>query len=157
MNALKNFAFKKTVLFSILLIIVTVAITFIPMNMVFFNSLDKQSINYIAGIIEQTLVSILLIIMLKKFKLLKHVGFNKPKQWKSLWILWPMIIFVFLNLSDLLGGNLKIDTSKPLRILLFILVYATTGLFEETLCRGAILTLLLNKWEVQRRVFIWLF
>lgn len=151
MNTLKKFAFKRTILFSILLIISTVAVTFIPLDGVFNGLIDKQSINYIAGIFEQILVSIVIIFMLKKFGLVKQAGFNTKIKWKSLLVMLPIFFYLLINLSDWLGGNIKINTSKPVLIILFILTYATTGLFEETLCRGAILTLMLVKWGKSRK------
>jgi membrane protease YdiL (CAAX protease family) len=146
MNKLKTYAFEKPVIFSIILIIVIVSFTFIPMAPIFSPFLDHQSCEYVAGIFEQVFASLVLIMILKRFNLLKSAGFTSPKQWKDLWIIWPMLLFALLNGSDLFSGNIIIDKSKPLVIVLFILVYLSTGLFEEILCRGVVLSLMLHKW-----------
>ena len=151
MRILKKVAFKNTIFFSIILIIITVGLTSIPLNFLLSDFLDKQSINYIAGILEQTVVSLLLILMLKKFQLLHAAGFSNIRQWKDLWIVWPIVIFFLLNASDFFSGTLKINMAKPWILILYILVYTTTGLFEETLCRGVILTLFLQKWGRTKR------
>lgn len=146
MNKLKTYAFEKPVIFSIILILIFVSVTSIPMAPIFLPFLDQQSSEYVTGIFEQVVASIVLIMILKRFNLLERAGFTSSKQWKDLWIIWPMLVFALLNGSDLFSGTIIIDKSKPLVIVLFILVYLSTGLFEETLCRGVVLTLMLHKW-----------
>lgn len=137
---------KNVVVFSILIMAVSLAITFIPLDSLFVTSLGQQSSEYLSGIIEQVLVSLVLIVILKKLDLLKDAGFTKPKEWKDLWIVWPMVLFAIFNGSNVFFGDMAIDYSNPLRIVLFILVYLSTGLLEETLCRGVILSVMIKKW-----------
>lgn len=146
MNKLKTYAFEKPVFFSVILIIVIVSFTFIPMAPIFSPFLNHQSSEYVTGILEQVFASLVLIMILKRFNLLKCAGFTSPKQCKDLWIIWPMSLFILLNGSDLFSGKIIIDKSKPLVIMLFLFVYLSTGLFEEILCRGVVLSLMLHKW-----------
>ncbi|MFT5871214.1 MAG: membrane protease YdiL (CAAX protease family) [Clostridium sp.] len=146
MHKLRTYAFEKPVIFSIILILVIVSFTFIPMDPIFSPFLDHQSSEYATGIFEQTFASFVLIMILKRFNLLKSSGFTSPKQWKDLWIIWPMIIFSFINGAGLIDGSIVIDKSKPFVIILFILTYLSTGLFEEVLCRGVVLGVMLRKW-----------
>lgn len=135
---------KRPLIFSLFIIILSVVITFIPMSPLFDGICGEQASEYIAGIIEQTIVSVMLILLLKKIDLLEKVGYKRKS--KELWVLWPMLPFILLNASDFLTGGIIIDKSKPLLIMLFVLVYLSTGLFEETLCRGVIFGLMNNKW-----------
>ncbi|MBU3217280.1 CPBP family intramembrane metalloprotease [Clostridium estertheticum] len=146
MNRLKSYAFNGPVIFSAILIIVTVAFTFIPLGPIFSPFLGFQAGEYITGILEQVIASLFLILILKQFDLFKIVGFTRFKECKSLWIVWPMIILSFLNGAGLIDGSIVIDKSKPFVIILFILTYLSTGLFEEVLCRGVVLGVILRKW-----------
>lgn len=145
MNKAKNHILKQPLIFSLFILALSVAITFIPLSPLFCGIFEEQAAGYIAGIIEQTMVTFMLIHLLKKLGLIEKAGFKRKS--KELWILWPIIPFVLLNASDFLTGSLAIDKSKPLLVILFVLVYLSTGLFEETLCRGVIFNLMLNKWE----------
>lgn len=144
MKSLKKFAFEKPVLFFVILILCSVGITFIPLNSFLFHSLNEQAAGYASGVVEQTLVSVLLIILLAKMQLLNQAGFRlKVKQ---LWIVWPMVLIAVLDALELFDGTVKIDTSSRSTIIMYILVYLSTGLFEETLCRGWVQTLFIQKW-----------
>ncbi|MBX4261283.1 hypothetical protein KTC96_06655 [Clostridium estertheticum] len=132
MNKFKMYAFKRPVIFSAILIIVTVAFTFIPLGPIFLPFLGFQAGEYVTGILEQVIASLFLIIILKQFDLFKIVGFNRFKECQSLWIVWTMIIFSFLNGAGLIDGSIVIDKSKPFVIILFILTYLSTVLFGST-------------------------
>ncbi|OKP91731.1 hypothetical protein A3844_01000 [Paenibacillus helianthi] len=150
MEKLKTYAFGRPVMFSIIMIVVTIALTSIPLDPLFVSLLGQKSSEYATGIIEQVLVSFAIIWLLKRWGLLKSAGFTRP-SWKGLWIYWPMILLTLLNGSDFIFGNIVIDTSRPVVIGLFILTYLSTGLFEEVLCRGAVLSVMLRKWGATRR------
>lgn len=150
MEKLKTYALGRPVLFSIILIVVTIALTSIPLDPLFVSLLGQQSSEYATGFIEQVLVGFALIWVLKRWGLLKSAGFTRP-NWKGLWIYWLMILLILLNGSDFIFGNIVIDTSKPIVIILFILTYLSSGLFEEVLCRGAVLSVMLRKWGATRR------
>ncbi|BCN32896.1 CPBP family intramembrane glutamic endopeptidase [Anaeromicropila herbilytica] len=148
MNQTRKFILKRPVIFSLAIIIISVALTSIPLSFLFDSICGQQEAEYIVGILEQTVVSVILILFLKKIDYLKKAGFQR--KCNELWILWPMICFILLNASDYLG-SVAIDKSKPLLILLFVLVYLSTGLFEETLCRGVVFTVMLEKWGGSKR------
>ncbi|MHA6529323.1 CPBP family intramembrane glutamic endopeptidase [Paenibacillus sp. BAC0078] len=150
MEKLKTYAFGRPVMFSIILIVVSVAFTFIPLDPLLVSLLGQQSSEYATGIIEQVLVSFALIWVLKRWGLLKSAGFTRP-NWKGLWIYWPIVMYTLLNGADFIFGNIVINTSRPVIIVLFILTYLSTGLFEEVLCRGAVLSVMLRKWGATRR------
>ena len=149
MNQLQRFIFNKPLVASIIIIIISVGMTFIPINVLFMWINDGQSAEYMAGIVEQTGVSICLIILLKKLHLLEQAGFKNIG--KNLWVMWPIVILSVLDTTELWDGTRVLDYTRPMRILLYGLVYLSTGLFEETLCRGVVFNLLLNKWKQKKR------
>jgi len=143
---LKNFALKKTVLFSIILICTAVFFTEIPLDRYFTFFANKQYNNYFIGTFEQIFVSLMLVLLLIKFGILKDAGLRKFNSWKDLWIGWPLVVLIVINGWSIFDGSLTIDTSKPLLITLYTITYLSTGLFEELLCRGVVLIVMLHKW-----------
>lgn len=65
-------------------------------------------------------------------------------------MVWPIFLFILLNASDMLTGEIKIDVTRPVVILAFVIVYLSTGLFEEILCRGLVFSLIISKWGRKR-------
>lgn len=74
---------------------------------------------------------------------------------EKVWLIWPGILFFLLNASDWLSGEIIIDQNYPTRIILYILLYLSTGLFEELLCRGFALTVMLEKWGMTKMGSYW--
>ena len=87
---------------------------------------------YLIGIVEQTGVGLLLLLLLKKLGLLEAAGFTNPSKWKQVWLIWPILLYAVLNGgTSPFDGTLTIDTSKPLLIVLFTLLYFAVGFMEE--------------------------
>lgn len=148
MKKLKDFAFKKPVLFSIILIIITISFTEIPLKNLYLHFINNQCSNYLQGITEQGFASIILILLLTKLGFKKQGGLTTPPyKWKDLWVIWPLIALTIINFDS----SLKIDTAKPVTILLYTLTYLSTGIFEEVLLRGVVLSVLLNKWRATKK------
>lgn len=144
MKSIRKIAYEKPVIFSIITMILTIGITFIPLYSLFTGILTEQAADYASGFLEQMLVSVVLIILLSKMQLLNPAGFHFHVQ--QLWIIWPTILIIVLNLLNIIDGTIVIDTNKKVTIVLYILVYLSTGVFEETLCRGVVQTLFIQKW-----------
>ncbi len=149
MNHTKKQILKRILIFSVC--IISVIVIFMPLPPIFNGVGGEQTAEYLSGIIEQVVVSVMLIFLLKKMDLLEKAGFKRKS--KELWIIWPIILFMLLNASDFLTGGLVIDKSKPLLIILFVLLYLSTGLVEEALCRGVIFSVMLNKWGKTKNGF----
>lgn len=145
---MKDFIFKKPIISSVFISVLTIGLTFIPLGRLFTSFLELQSAQYLSGLLEQLFVSFLLIVVIKKLGLLQSAGFTQRPE--KIWLIWPMLVFIVLNASDYLSGDLTINSTYPTRLILYILLYLSTGLFEETLCRGLILPLLLQKWQNNR-------
>ncbi|WP_159441953.1 CPBP family intramembrane glutamic endopeptidase [Clostridium sp. Marseille-P2415] len=145
MSRLKAFAAHYPAVLSI--IVTTLAILISNIDVPFGGLYGS----YLCGILVQGSICLLLLPLIKLTGINSRTVFSKPDIRKSLSLVWPLILFIFLNASDLFGGNLMIDASKPVLIVLYILVYTSTGFFEEILCRGFILNLLLNKWGKNKK------
>jgi membrane protease YdiL (CAAX protease family) len=152
MNKLQSIVFKYPVAFGLLIIIPATLLTEIHLENNLFRSMDHQNASYLTGIIEQGGVSLLLVLLLRQLGLLKEAGFTRPGQWKNVWLIWPIFIFSVINGgTSPFDGTLTIDASQPVRIVLFVLLYISVGLFEEFLFRSVTLTLLLRKWGSTRK------
>jgi membrane protease YdiL (CAAX protease family) len=149
MKKLKEIILKYPFVSSIIIVGVAIALTSIPLPSAISHNMENQFADYLPGIIEQAAVSILLVIVLKKLGLYEKAGFSL--KIKNMWLVWPILIFILLNASDMLTGEIKIDITRPLVILAYLLVYLSTGFFEEILCRGLVFSLLINKWGRKRR------
>jgi uncharacterized protein len=150
MQTLKNFAFKRPVLFSTLLIAVAIAFTEIPLEKALSALMEARSAVYVGQAFLQYFASVMLFILLVRFDLVRAVGFRFD-NWKDLWIAWPMLLLTLVNASDLLTGSLVIDSSRPDRVALYTLLYIAAGIFEEILCRGVVIFVMLKKWGSTRK------
>jgi len=152
MNKLQSIVFKYPVAFGLLIIIPATLLTEIHLEDNLFRFMDHQNASYLTGIIEQGGVSLLLVLLLRQLGLLKEAGFTKPGQWKNVWLIWPIFVFSVINGgTSPFDGTLTIDASQPVRLVLFVLLYISVGLFEEFLFRSVTLTLLLRKWGSTRK------
>lgn len=141
--------FEHPIIASIIIMFASIALTFIPLAPVLEPICGEQAAEYMAAIIEQVLVSCMLIAGLKKIGLFEKVGFTGKVE--AVWIMWPMVIFCLLWLVDDFESHQSIDWSRPVVVITFALSYLSTGLFEETLCRGMAFNLMRSKWGDARR------
>lgn len=152
MNKLKSLAFQYPLRFSIFIIIMFTVITEnVYLEPYLTNYIGIQSASYATGILVQGLGSMIFFILIAKSGILKNAGFTKIKDWKQLWLVWPIIVLSIFVSWSLFDGTLTINTTNPLVILLFILVYVSTGFYEEILFRGLIMTIIMQKWGNHRR------
>lgn len=152
MNRLKSYAYQHPIFISIIVIAIFTFFTeAINLEPFFSKYLDQQSVEYLGGTIVQGLSSVVLVIIIAGFGLLRNAGFAKPNEWKQLWHVWPIIILSILAGWSLFDGTLKIDISKPLVIILYLLVYLSTGFYEEILCRGFMMTVMIRKWGTTKK------
>jgi len=156
MCKLKSFVTKYPLISVIVLILLSTILTEIHIEDQLSAFLDFQSASYLVGIVEQTGVGLLLLLLLKELGLLEAAGFTKPSKWKQVWLIWPILLYSVLNGgTSPFDGTLTIDTSKPLLIILFILLYLAVGFMEEIVFRGATLSILLNNWGGSRKKIFW--
>lgn len=148
---LKKFAYDRPVIFSILVFLVAGLLTEIPLSGVFAPGVGYPVAKFLEGIIEQVLVGLLLVGLIVILGLFKQAGFTSPRRWKAVWLVWPLLAIALVNVSSLFDGSMAIDTSHPGRIILYVCLVLSVGFFEETLGRGLILTVLMQKWGGTRK------
>jgi membrane protease YdiL (CAAX protease family) len=144
---LKTFAMKQPLVFSLLAIVLGSLLTEIPLKELLLPYIGLQPAHYISLILEQGLVGGLFFILLARFGWLNTAGFTSLRQWRALWLGWPLILFTLINIEE----GIVIDTAKPVLIALHLLTALSTGWVEEVLFRGAVLTTLLQKWGRSRK------
>jgi membrane protease YdiL (CAAX protease family) len=146
MNRLKTLSSRYPVLFSIIIIAFSVIFTEIRLEKYFKSYIGIQSASYLTGILGQGLCGLILIALISSLGLFKYAGFTKPKQWRQLWLGWPVLLLSIINGWSFFSGTMTIDTARPRLIILYVLLFLSTGLFEEILFRGVVLTVMLQKW-----------
>ena len=114
---------KKETLFSILLIVI-----YVVLNSYCVNSFGTTS--YITTIIN-TLISILLIVLMKLLDRTKYYGLTKVKNLKKYLYFIPLLIIGTVNLWN--GFNIN---NTPKEILFYILTMINVGFIEEIIFRG---------------------
>lgn len=151
MQKLKPFATGKPILFATLMTLLGIFLTEIPLREALAPYLGLQSAHYLTIIVEQGLTGLFFFILIARFGWLDLAGFTHPRQWRALWLGWPLLIFTFINIDE----GLVIDTAKPVLILLHLLTALSTGWVEEILCRGVVVTALLQKWgQTKKGVYL---
>jgi hypothetical protein len=142
MSKLKTFALERPVLFSTVMILLGIFLTEIPLRDLLAPYIGFQPAHYMAIIFEQGLTGVLFFVLLARFGWLNLAGFTRPGKWKALWIGWPLLLFTLINIEE----GVVVDLSKPVLILLHLMTALSTGWVEEVLCRGIVVTTLLQKW-----------
>jgi membrane protease YdiL (CAAX protease family) len=148
---LRRFAFGRPILFSILVIITSGLITEIPFDVLFDLCLEPPAPELLKVTLTHTLLGIVLVWLLIKLRMLKEARFTHPREWRAVWLVWPFLLFTLLNLDVVISGSLKIDSSRPELIVLFVFLNLSIGFAEEVMARGVFLNLLLRKWGDSRR------
>lgn len=155
MKKLSKFSTRHPLIFSIIILLLAIAFTEIPLEPLLKNYMDIQTATYITIALEQGVCAVILVVLIKALGLLKSAGFTKPRDWSKVWLVWPIIVLTVLNGWSLFDGTIVIDSTKPMLIILFILLNASVGFFEEILCRGMMLTVLLKKWgNTQKGIYL---
>jgi membrane protease YdiL (CAAX protease family) len=150
-NWLKRFALGRPVIFSFIVILISGFLTEIPFGRLFEPWVGTPGDEFITVIIGHTLTGLILVWLLIRLGLFQKAGFTPPRQWKALWLLWPLVIFTLLNLDALFSGSLVIDTSQPGLIVLYLIRNLAIGFAEEVMARGVVLLVMMQKWGYTRR------
>lgn len=147
MLKLKTFATERPLVFSLLAILLGSLLTEVPIKGMLASYVGVQSAHYLTLILEQGLVGGLVFLLLARFGWLNIAGFTSPRQWRALWLGWPLLLFTLINIEE----GIVVDTSKPMLITLHLLTALSTGWVEEILFRGLVLTTFLQKWGQTRK------
>ena len=123
MPKIKQLSLENPLLASMLLMILAITFTELPLDKALSALIGAQSAFYVAAGLEQFLFSAFLILFIKRLGLWGSAGFNYPRHWRSVWLIWPILLLTLINGSTLLDGSLILDTSQPAHIFLFSLFY----------------------------------
>lgn len=126
-------------------------LTEIKLENLLSDSIGYQSAFYVRIALTQGLVALAAAFIISKLSVLRRAGLTRPEPAKSLWLVWPIIIMSILNGFSLFDGTLKIDFSQPTVDLLFLFAPISTGFVEELVCRGFVLTVMLDKYGSTKR------
>jgi uncharacterized protein len=148
---LQRFAFDRPVVFSLLVILAAGLLTEIPFDAVLAPVVGEPAAEFLKVIIGHTVTGFLLVGLLFKLELFDRAGFTRPRQWKAVWLVWPLALMALLNASELIDGSVTLDLSRPGLLALYSGVNLAIGFCEEVLGRGVVLVVLLQKWGRTRR------
>jgi membrane protease YdiL (CAAX protease family) len=135
---LRNIAERYPIAFSILLVPVIIGLL-IPLRIlkeVLLNSVPIYFLQTTALTFEGIIVVIILILLSSW----KEFGFNKPSQWRCLYLYWLLAPLIVPVLLYILVIGTKVD--KPILIFFYAWLTIFIGFSEESLFRGVILTTL---------------
>lgn len=150
-ESLKRFALGRPVLFSIVVLGLSSLLVEIPFDVLLLPLVGERAATLWKVTLGHTLTGGLLFWLLIKLGLFGDARFTPPRQWKAVWLVWPLLVFVGLNLESLIDGSLVIDTSQPGLIVLFVFLNLAIGFCEEVMARGLVLSVMLRKWGHTRR------
>ena len=146
MKALKAFILKNPAVSSVALFALFFVLSKIEVDAWLVNFMDYQKACYLSGVLIKGGLSVLMIGVIAWLGLTRESGFTPISQWKSLWLIWPLVIYSALNGSEVLDGTYNVNWADGELMLLYTLVYVSVGLIEEILIRGLVLPLMLRQW-----------
>ncbi len=151
MNKIRASAYKYPVIFSIIIIIFSALMTEIPLTGFFARYMDLRKAHFLVIILEQGICAAILTLFIKALGIIKTAGFTKPKEWKHVWLGWPLAVMGLLNGIEVLSGEFVFNTSEPTVFVLYVLAIISVGFIEEIMARGLVLNLMLQKWGHTKR------
>lgn len=145
---MKKISRSHPILTSLAVLAIVIIVTEPPVNplRVWFASITGRFYgDYLADMLLNGLGSIMLVVSAGIFGLRGKLGLNKPGSWKSVLLVWPLVLLAILDGSDSLTANLGL-VFDPFLLLIFIPLYFFIGFFEEILFRGAIQGMIMRRW-----------
>jgi CAAX protease family protein len=148
---LRRMADRLPVLFSLGVILIAGLLTEIPLDRLFDQFSDPPAPEFWRVLIGHTITGLLLIWLLARMGMVKSARFTPVREWRAVWLVWPLAVVALMNLEGVLTGTLVLDTSRPWLFLLFALMTLSIGFAEEVMARSVVLVVLLNKWGQTRK------
>jgi membrane protease YdiL (CAAX protease family) len=146
MKAIKAFVLKNPAVSSVGLFALFFVLSKIEIETWLINFMDYQKACYLSATLIKGGLSVAMVLVIAWLGLTREGGFTPISQWKSLWLIWPLVIYSALNGSDVLDGTLNVNWGGGGLMLLYTLMYVSVGLIEEILIRGLVLPLMLRQW-----------
>lgn len=146
---LKRASIEHPLLAAAIAVAVGTLLTELPLKGLLEPSLGPRYADYLQGILEQGLTTIVVILIGRACGLGGGLGFRPPASWRACLLGWPLLAFALLNASDWIEGKMGL-VFDPILIATLVLLYLSTGLIEEGLFRGLLMGLFARKWGRER-------
>ena len=141
---LKNFAMKHFYLFSLLVIICSVAFLFTSSAIFHDESVRSMILINLPG---RILPSLLLLLLLRHLQLTKDIYLIKKNTFHGVLHFWSLfLVLIAFELIAWLKNPVLDITPKVMEIIALIFYMFCVGLFEEMLFRGVLFTTMKKKW-----------
>ena len=144
MEKIKKWVEEYPIITAIILATIAIALTFVPLDSILFVIKDEQLVSYLNAVIEQVGISLLLIWGIKRRGKLAAYGYQLKVE--KVGCCWLLGLYILSDIIAFMMSGKAIDWNRKLVVLMLILTYLSTGLFEETLFRGIMLRTMLSKW-----------
>jgi membrane protease YdiL (CAAX protease family) len=154
MNKIKTFAFRKPIIISAIVFFLASFLCIITnkVSIAFLNQyMDLRKATWLYYLVYQGLWAIAMLPLIREVGIFETAGFTKLKEWKQVWICWPLIVMGILSGWDVLSGKVEFNTSEPLVFILYLMLNLSIGFYEEIIGRSFVLNLMLQKWGNTKR------
>jgi len=146
---LRTLAKSHPILFSIAAIAIAAVFTEISFKEKLSPAWGEKYASYIPGMLEQYIAALGAALLCAAIGLPGFSAYKPPRGAKA-WLLgWPLALLSVLNADALFSGEAVISLSSPM-LYVILLLYLSTGFFEEGLFRGLVMGLLLRRWGNRR-------
>jgi CAAX amino terminal protease family. len=151
MNRLGKLASEHPVIFSLVIVVATAAFTEISLKERLTPFLGSLYADYIPGMLEQYLMALACAILAGALGLEGFAAYKRPRRGRT-WLLgWPIFLLGAIIAGEaFIGGKAVIDPADPHPYVL-LLLFLSTGFYEEGLFRGLLLPLFLRSWGAERK------
>lgn len=151
MKSLKSLILRYPAAASVALFGLFFVLSEIELDKWLMNWMGYQKASYLSGTLVQGCVSGVIVLVIAWLGMTREAGFTPISRWKSVWLIWPVVVFSLLNGIEVIDGTLKVNWADSWLIVLLVLLYISVGLIEEILFRGLILPLMLRQWGSTRK------
>ncbi len=150
MKAIKSLILRYPAAASVVLFGLFFALSEIELDGLLMPFLNYQKASYLSGTIVQGGLSVLMVMLIAWLGMKREAGFTPVREWKALWLIWPVLVFSALNGLEVIDGTFNVNWADGGLMALFTLLYLSVGFIEEILFRGLILPLMLRQWGTTR-------
>lgn len=149
MNKLRKIAFEHPIILSVIIFFLASFLNIIsvkPTVTLLEKYMDIRKATFLYYTLYQVLWAVVMLPMIKGAGIFKTAGFTKPKEWKQVWLCWPLVVMVAISGLDIFSGNMKFNTTDSAIFIIYFLLNLSVGFYEEMIGRSFVLNLMLQKW-----------
>ena len=139
---------KKTIGLAVMIMAISIGMVYLPTPSILIHKVGEQNAIYIKEIMLQTTIGMILCRLHRRWNLQQVMGLRVIGQ--KIYLVWPAFFYIGLNAWDLLCGQIQIDYSRGIMLLLFCGANFAVGFFEESLCRGMVLGLFYQRFGASK-------